>query len=92
MKRILCTLLTGFMLFPQNLFAGEKSGPLPPVPSNGNVTLPLDEYNRLLELASKPARKTEPPVPYIVKCANLKFHVANESVEGTCTKASPRFR
>jgi hypothetical protein len=48
------------------------------------VTLPLDEYNRLLELANKPTRKTEtPPVPYTMKRADLKFHVTNESVQGT---------
>src|SRR2546422_3706143 len=57
---------------------------LPPVPASGNVTLPLDEYNRLVELASKPARKLDtPPVPYTMKRADLKFTVANESVQGT---------
>src|ERR1700758_4740502 len=57
---------------------------VPPVPSSGNVTLPLDEYNRLLELANKPARKIEmPPVPYTLKRADLKFRVATESVQGT---------
>lgn len=57
---------------------------LPPVPASGNVTLPLDEYNRLLELASKPVRKPDaPPVPYTMKRADLKFTVADESVQGT---------
>jgi hypothetical protein len=84
MKKILSTLLAGLLLSPQCVLAGEKSGPVPPVPSSGNVTLPLDEYNRLLELANKPARKIEtPPVPYTLKRADLKFHVANESVLGT---------
>jgi carboxypeptidase family protein len=84
MKRILSTLLAGLLLSPQCVLAGEKSGPVPPVPSSGNVTLPLDEYNRLLELASKPARRIEaPPVPYTLKRADLKFRVATESVQGT---------
>ena len=84
MKKILSTLLAGLLLSPQCVLAGEKSGPVPPVPSSGNVTLPLDEYNRLLELANKPARKIEtPPVPYTLKRADVKFHVANESVQGT---------
>jgi len=84
MKRILSTLLAGLLLSPQCVLAGEKSAPVPPVPSSGNVTLPLDEYNRLLELANKPARKIEtPPVPYTLKRADLKFHVVNESVQGT---------
>ena len=84
MKRILSALLAGLLLSPQCVLAGEKSGPVPPVPSSGNVTLPLDEYNRLLELANKPARRIEtPPVPYTLKRADLKFHVASESVQGT---------
>ena len=84
MKRILRTLLAVLLLFPQGVLAGEKSGPVPPVPSSGNVTLPLDEYNRLLEMANKPARKIEtPPVPYTLKRADLKFHVTSESVQGT---------
>jgi hypothetical protein len=82
MKRILTILLAATLIFPEFLLAEEKA--LPPVPSSGNVTLPLEEYNRLLELANKPARKTDtPPVPYTMKRADLKFHVADESVQGT---------
>ncbi|HKW36065.1 MAG TPA: carboxypeptidase-like regulatory domain-containing protein [Candidatus Acidoferrum sp.] len=84
MKKILSTLLAGLLLSPQCVLANEKSGSVPPVPSSGNVTLPLDDYNRLLELANKPSRKIEtPPVPYTLKRADLKFHVASESVQGT---------
>ena len=84
MKKVLDIVLAGLLLFPQGVRAGEKSGSVPPVPPSGNVTLPLDEYNRLLELASKPARKIEtPPVPYTVKRVDLKFRVASESVQGT---------
>ncbi len=84
MKKILSALLTGLLLSPQWVLADEKSSPVPPVPSSGNVTLPLDEYNRLLELANRPARRIEtPPVPYALKRADLKFHVASESVQGT---------
>src|SRR5215469_4514131 len=83
MKKVLSALLAGMLLSPQFVLATEKSGPVPPVPSSGNVTLPLDEYNRLLELANKPSRKIEtPPVPYTMKRADLKFHVASESVHG----------
>lgn len=36
----------------------------PPVPGAGNVSIPLDEYNQLVELASRAARKSElPPLP-----------------------------
>jgi hypothetical protein len=82
MKKLISCLLAGLLLFPEFLLAEEKV--VPPVPSSGNVTLPLDEYNRLLELANKPTRKTDtPPVPYTMKRADLKFHVTSESVQGT---------
>ncbi|PYU82605.1 MAG: hypothetical protein DMG51_13550 [Acidobacteria bacterium] len=65
-------------------FAAADELARPPVPAAGNVTLPLDEYNRLIELAGKPARKPDaPPVPYTMKRADLKFRVANESVQGS---------
>ena len=38
-------------------FAQDKI--TPPVPQAGNVTLPLEEYNRLLELANKSPRRVE---------------------------------
>src|SRR5882724_2185294 len=61
----------------------QKGGGLP-FPDSGDVTLPLDEYNRLLELASKPARKPEtPPQNYSIQCAELKFRVENQSVLGS---------
>jgi hypothetical protein len=72
------------MLVLPGFAAAADDVPLPPVPASGNVTLPLDEYNRLVELASKPTRKPDaPPVPYTMKRAHLKFRVANESVQGT---------
>jgi carboxypeptidase family protein len=84
MKKTLSILLAGLLLSPEWVLANDKFASVPPVPSSGNVTLPLDEYNRLLELANKPARKIEtPPVPYTLKRADLKFHVASESVQGT---------
>ena len=82
MKKILAIVLASMLSLPG--FAAADEVALPPVPTTGNVTLPLDEYNRLLELASKPARKLDaPPVPYTLKRADLKFRVANESVQGT---------
>src|SRR5256885_16475508 len=83
MKKLFAIFLAWMLVLP-GLAAAADVAPPPPVPSSGNVTLPLDEYNRLLELASKPTRKPDtPPVPYTVKRADLKFHVANESVQGT---------
>jgi hypothetical protein len=55
-----------------------------PRPLPGNVTLSLDEYNRLLALANRPGKKTDtPPVPYVLKHADLKFHVVNNDVIGS---------
>ncbi|HET7258737.1 MAG TPA: carboxypeptidase-like regulatory domain-containing protein [Candidatus Acidoferrum sp.] len=55
-----------------------------PVPGAGDVTLPLDEYNRLLELAGKSPKKVPAaPLPYTIKRAALKLRVSNETVMGT---------
>ena len=63
-------------------FAQDKI--TPPVPQAGNVTLPLEEYNRLLELANKSPRRVESaPLPYTIKRGDLKLRVANETVMGT---------
>jgi len=65
-----------------NLMAADK--PSLPLPSSGNVTLTLAEYDRLVDLAGKAAKQRElPPVPYTLKRADLKLHVASESVVGT---------
>ena len=83
MKKIFAIVLAGMLVLPGFAAAEDDVAP-PPVPASGNVTLPLDEYNRLVELANKPARKLDtPPVPYTMKRADLKFRVANESVQGT---------
>ena len=74
-------LLFVILILPTCAIAQDRTVPVPPT---GNVTLPLDEYNHLMELASKPARKTDtPPVPYILKCAEVKLRAANESLQGT---------
>jgi carboxypeptidase family protein len=70
------------LLFPMAACAQQKSGP--PVPASGNVTLPLDEYTHLLELAAKPRLKLEtPPVPYAIKSADLRLRVNTECISGS---------
>jgi len=55
-----------------------------PLPDPGNVTLTLDEYNKLVELAGKPPKKTDvAPLPYSIKHADLKLRVENNGVMGT---------
>jgi hypothetical protein len=73
--------LACILILPGFTIAQEKTVP---VPSSGNVTLPLDEYNRLLGLASKPPHKPDiPPVPFTMKRADLKFRVSNDAVQGS---------
>lgn len=63
--------------------ADENAATLP-LPSAGNVTLPISEYNRLLDLAKRPVKGPEaPPLAYSIQHADLKFRVAQESVLGT---------
>src|ERR1700722_4888425 len=64
------------------VMAEEKS--TLPLPVSGSVTLTLDEYNRLMELAAKPSKRAEiAPLPYSVKHADLKLRVENDGVRGT---------
>ena len=64
-----------------------------PLPDSGNVTLSLEEYNKLVALAAKPPKKPElPPLAYAVKRAELKFRVANQSVQGTMQLDGEVFR
>jgi hypothetical protein len=62
---------------------GAETTPLP-LPTTGNVTLTLAEYNRLVELATKAGKTHEkPPLPYALKRAEMKLHVASQTVLGT---------
>ena len=50
----------------------------PPTPPSGNVALPLDEYNKLVERAAQPPQRPDaPPVPYVIKSANLDLKVGD---------------
>ena len=56
----------------------------PSPPTTGNVTLSLDEYNRLLALANRPGKAAVvPPLPYILNHAELKLGVNNGTVLGS---------
>ena len=73
-------------------FAAEEKSPLP-LPDSGNVTLTLDEYNKLMELAAKPPKKNDlPPLPYSIKHADLKLRVENDGVLGTVQLEGEVFR
>ena len=71
---------------------GQERTPLP-LPAAGNVTLPLDEYNRLLELAGKPVKEPPaPPQPYALESADLAFEVAGEKASGKILLEGEVFR
>src|SRR6202035_1606627 len=60
---------------------------------SGSVTLTLDEYNRLMELAAKPSKRAEiAPLPYSVKHADVKLRVENDGVRGTVQLQGEVFR
>jgi hypothetical protein len=77
-SKILVLVLTA-----QLAMLGEDKSPLP-LPTSGNVTLTLAEYDRLVDLAGKTIKKHEaPPVAYAIKHADLKLRVGSDSVLGT---------
>ncbi len=82
MKNRLATSLVGCVCLMSLCWAEDKS-PLP-MPDPGNVTLTLDEYNKLVERAGKPPKKPETaPLPYSIKHADLKLKVENSGVMGS---------
>ena len=88
MKKLILAvaLLTGAAAWGQNKIN-------PPVPPPGDVSLPLDEYNRLLELAGRTPKHAElAPLPYVLKQADLKFRVTEETVMGTVRLQGETFR
>ncbi len=86
MKNILVVLLLCCLAL-----AEEKS--TLPLPDPGNVTLTLDEYNRLVALAAKtPKRPDVAPLPYSIKHADVKLHIENDGVRGTVQLEGEVFR
>jgi carboxypeptidase family protein len=64
-----------------------------PLPDSGNVTLTLDEYNKLVELASKTPKKPDlAPLPYSIKHADVKLRVEHDGVRGTVELEGEVFR
>jgi hypothetical protein len=63
-----------------------------PVPATGSVTLALEEYNKLVELAGQPPKRPDtPPYPYVVGSVQMNLEVKGESVSGTIALAGDVF-
>jgi len=76
------SLLVVMLAVPAAVLAQQAGGPA--LPPSGNVAVPLEEYNKLVELAGKPVKTAEaPPVPYAIDRAEFKLRVTGESVTGT---------
>ena len=79
-------------VFTTPAFAADEKAALP-LPDSGNVTLTLDEYNKLTELAARPPKKSDlPPLAYSMKHADLKLRVDNDGVRGTVELEGEVFR
>ncbi len=91
MKHQLAVILS-FCLCASLAWGTEEKSALP-LPDSGNVTLTLDEYNRLMELAGKTPKKPDvAPLPYTIKHADVKLKVDNDSVRGTVELQGEVFR
>jgi hypothetical protein len=92
MKSRLAVVLLLSCLFAAIVSATEDKSALP-LPNSGNVTLSLDEYNKLTELAAKPPKKSDlAPLPYSIKHADVKLHIENDGVRGTVQLEGEIFR
>jgi hypothetical protein len=88
----LCGVCLATRVFAAPVSPAEDKSTLP-LPNSGNVTLPLDEYNKLVELAAKPPKKPDiPPLPYSIKHADIRLRVENDGVRGTMQLDGEVFR
>lgn len=75
-----------------SLCVAEEKSELP-LPNSGNVTLTLDEYNKLVERAAQPPKRPEvAPLPYSVKHADVNLRVEKDGVRGTVQLDGEVFR
>jgi len=81
-SRFVTSMLVGCVCVMSVCWAQDKSAL--PLPDPGNVTLTLDEYNKLVERAAKPPKQADTaPLPYSIKHADLKLRVENNGVMGS---------
>jgi hypothetical protein len=91
----LVTLVTlGILGTPARASAQSSSASVqPPQPPAGTVTLPLAEYNRLLDRSSATiAGREDPPVPAVISRAEIDLRVNNGAARATIGLAGEVFR
>lgn len=82
--RLFSSLILAALLLTSPLPISAQQRDILPLPSSGNVTLSLDEYNRLITLAAKPVKPTDRfPLNYAIQLADLKLRVTADSVLGS---------
>ncbi|HXJ86838.1 MAG TPA: carboxypeptidase-like regulatory domain-containing protein [Candidatus Binatia bacterium] len=80
-SRLFRSLFLGCLFMMSVCRAEDKTLPLP---DPGNVTLTLDEYNRLVALAGKPPKNPDvAPLPYSIQHADAELRVEGNGVVGS---------
>jgi hypothetical protein len=89
MKRAIVTVLAVAALARVESARAQQN---PPSPPPGTVTLPLTEYDRLLDRAARPPRRPEPPpVAAVVSRVEMRARAASGAVRGTATLEGEAF-
>src|ERR671938_549878 len=82
MTRKLCIAIAFFALTPITARAQER--PRLPQGPQGTVTLPIAEYDRLVDRANQPDKRPEPPpVGAVLAHADMRARVSADIVRGT---------
>src|ERR1044071_8008361 len=84
MKALILILLTAVVAAGQARNT-SSSAPLPAAGGPGSVTLSLNEYNRLVELAARKDKTPDAsvPLPFVLSRTVFKLRLENETLVGT---------
>lgn len=89
---MLKTAIVATLVLTAGLSSAEEK-PRPPQAPPGTVTLPLGEYDRLVERAARPPKRPEsPPLASVLSRADLKLRVTGEDARGSFSLDGEVFR
>ncbi len=92
MRRISCIAMTAAALMTTQALTAQDRSRVPQGPS-GTVTLPLTEYNQLIDRAGRPEKRLEhPPIAAVVSRADLRARVSADMARGTLKLDGEVFR